>query len=177
MIRTFYGKSSLTLAVTLSLLFSTVGQAAVVKSAEPGKRSVFVSEEAGVTDGFGGIVELTGTIAKAGKGILAVEGIISIYSDAAAGTTGIYQQLLINGNSLASFTHPFSVPGPEVNCGSGNDQCTITASYWVDLDAAEAANPGSVKGQPLVITLRGGVLSGPGNLNYRASFSARTEKK
>jgi hypothetical protein len=31
----------------------------------------------------------------------------------------------------------------------------FTATFWVDLDAAEAASPGTVKGQPLVVTMRG----------------------
>jgi hypothetical protein len=169
---------SFALSIGLALLISTTAaHAAQVKSSDPGKKSVFVAEEDGVSENFGDIVELTGTIAKAGTGILAIETQLTMFSDATNGTTGIYSQILINGNSLAPFTHPFSAPGPEVNCGTGHSECTITATHWVDLDAAEAAFPGSVKGLPLTVTMRGGVLAGPGSLPYRASFSARTQKK
>jgi hypothetical protein len=167
-----------TFGIGLSLLLcTTTALAAQVKSAEPGKKSVFVAEEVGQTDVNGEIVDLTGTLAKAGKGIVAIEAQLTIFADASTGTTGIYSQIGINGFSLAAFTHPFSFPGPEVNCGTGHNECTITATYWVDLDAAEAAFPGQVKGLPLTITMRGGALAGPGNLQYRASFSARTQKK
>jgi hypothetical protein len=164
------------LAVSLTFLATAV-HAAPVTSAAMGKKSMFAAEHDGMTVN-GEIVPLEGTIAKAGKGILAVEAEIAYFSDATAGTNTVYQQLWVNNSQLASYIHPFStVPGPETNCGTGDSQCTITATYWVDLDAAEAANPGTVKGQPLVVSLRGGVITGPQVIPYRASFSARMEKK
>jgi hypothetical protein len=170
-------KWPLPLVVALSLLLPpAIGNAAPVSSATTGKKSIFVAEESGVTVDFGDVPPLTGTIAKAKSGILAIEGQITFLSDATAGTTGVYQQLLINGFALNAI-HPFSVPGPEVNCGTGHSECTITATYWVDLDAAELEAPGLVLNQPLVITFRGGVLTGPAVVNYRASFSARLEKR
>jgi hypothetical protein len=169
-------KWPLQLVVALSFLLPpAVGHAAPVSSATEGKKSIFVAEESGETN-LGDITPLVGTIAKAKKGILAVEAQITYYADADDGVTGVFQQLLINGLAYNSI-HPFSAPGPEVNCGTGHGECTITATYWVDLDAAELELPGSVISQPLVVTVRGGTLAGPSVVSYRASFTARMEKR
>ena len=62
-----------------------------------------------------------------------------------------------------------------VNCAStATYGCTGAGHWWLDLDAAEAASPGTFIGKPLVIQLLGG---GAGPLGVSASMSARLEKK
>ena len=52
----------------------------------------------------------------------------------------------------------------------------MTVPFWLDLDAAEAANPGVFIGKPLNIELLGGAFSSPDGI-YHATLSARMEKK
>ena len=47
------------------------------------------------------------------------------------------------------------------NCG-GSEGCSATGSWFLDLDAAEAAFPGSFIGQTLTIELVGGDAANPG---------------
>jgi hypothetical protein len=41
------------------------------------------------------------------------------------------------------------------NVCSGQSDCTVNASAWLDLDAAAASDPDAFKGQPLVIEIIG----------------------
>jgi hypothetical protein len=52
-------------------------------------------------------------------------------------------------------------PGPGWNTGqdcSANNAvaCGVSDTRWLDIDAAEAANPGMFIGQPLTVTMSGG---------------------
>ena len=49
--------------------------------------------------------------------------------------------------------------------------CGVTATYWLDIDAAGLA------GQPLEIMMWGGSTSSPSNLPYVAGFMAEMIKK
>ena len=56
---------------------------------------------------------------------------------------------------------------------------TASGSWWLDLDAAEAAHPGTFIGQPLVVRLLGGEISSSVDSNgvWNASLSAQMQKK
>ena len=63
-------------------------------------------------------------------------------------------------------------------CVTGQSACTVTGSFWFDVDELEAQHPGQFVGQPLNMSLAGGALSGTGpNANYTAMFSAQVVKK
>jgi len=70
-------------------------------------------------------------------------------------------------------------------CGTGVNTCFLdvtsiyhnnTAMWWLDLDEAEAANPGVFKGQPLSVDLE--IWNGaPFDLYVYVTMTARMEKK
>jgi len=63
-------------------------------------------------------------------------------------------------------------------CGTGQAMCTVTGTFWFDVDELEAQHPGQFVGQPLNIKVAGGALSGVGTgANYVATFSAEVVKK
>jgi len=73
-------------------------------------------------------------------------------------------------------------PGPLEDCGGFGINppafsCTLTGTWWLDLDAAEAANPGVFINQPLAVTLRGGDFAGMGLIPVDVTMSVRLEKK
>jgi hypothetical protein len=45
-------------------------------------------------------------------------------------------------------------------CDVGVLHCTASGTWWLDLDAAEAANPDVFVGEPLAVELVGGLLAG-----------------
>ena len=58
-------------------------------------------------------------------------------------------------------------------------RCTLAGSWWLDLDEAEAANPGVFVGQPLVVELVGGAntVAPPTNPTAQVTVTARLVKK
>jgi len=63
------------------------------------------------------------------------------------------------------------------SCGT-HPTCSVTGTFWFDVDELEAANPGTFVGQPLSLVVGGSPLTGnaPGH-TYRMSFSAQVVKK
>jgi hypothetical protein len=61
--------------------------------------------------------------------------------------------------------------------GSGDyPACSFTGTWWIDLDVAEAAHPGLIIGQPLVVQLNAVGFSG--NVSYaNVSLTAQLVKK
>jgi hypothetical protein len=55
--------------------------------------------------------------------------------------------------------------------------CTTTGTWWLDIDAAEAAHPGMFVGKALTITLMGAELTGNGDIDLEATLTARVQKK
>ena len=54
--------------------------------------------------------------------------------------------------------------------------CTLTGTWWLDLDAAELAHPGMYINRPLTVTLIGGDF-GVIEFNGRVTMSVHMEKK
>lgn len=56
---------------------------------------------------------------------------------------------------------------------------TASGSWWLDIDAAEAAHPGMFVGQPLLVRLIGGEISASIDVNglWNASLSVQMTKK
>ena len=141
----------------------------------PGKKSAFASSDFG---GFGDIPGagpplLTATIEKGKKRhVLTVEATLTSGVDLVPG--GLTFGVVVNGFDAEPHTvccGPFYTQA----CGTA---CTHTGSWWLDLDAAEAAHPGVYIGQPLTIQLLGGEI--PTNAPQgtgAVTMSVRMEKK
>ena len=79
---------------------------------------------------------------------------------------------------------PKDAGGPhtaQINCsgisGSYTNFCTTTGTFWLDIDAAEAAHPGMFIGKALTITLMGEEFTGNGDNGLGATLTARVQKK
>ena len=55
--------------------------------------------------------------------------------------------------------------------------CTLSATFWLDLNQAETANPGTFIGKPLIVTLVGGDVAGVGGKPVLVSMAVRQEAK
>lgn len=119
-------------------------------STSPGKTSAFESASLSpLTVGTDDL--LTATLIKGkAKSVLAIQATITT-NTGADGTL----HMLPNVNGVA-------VQGTTVNqtCAFSVAHCTVSGTWWLDLDAAEAANPGQILKVPLEVTLQGGVLAG-----------------
>ena len=115
-----------------------------------------------------------------GKGVhnrvLRIDATITVFMEHALPSLGVRPWV----NDLEPYPGAVNVPSIAVTACDWikTSTCTVTGSFWFDLDALEAANPGTIIGKPLVITLNGGSPAGQGDgLRYSASFSAELVKK
>lgn len=156
--------------------------AASAASTSPGKNSAFESSTGVLLNTYGN--KLTATIAKGRKKtVLAIE---ASYSDGASyptpvGMRVLGMQVLVNG--VTAQPNPSGFYQYLTDCGYvDNDPvaCTVTGTFWIDIDAAELANPGLFVGQPLVVNLVAGDLAAGslvGITPMDASLTVRVQKK
>jgi len=62
-------------------------------------------------------------------------------------------------------------------CVAAVARCTMTGTWWLDVDDTEASNPGEFLNQPLSIVLLGGVLSGATDADVTATLSVQMVRK
>lgn len=55
--------------------------------------------------------------------------------------------------------------------------CTLSGTFWLDLDQAETASPGTFIGMPLTVALLGGDFAGVGGPPVVVSMAVREESK
>jgi hypothetical protein len=55
--------------------------------------------------------------------------------------------------------------------------CTLSATFWLDLDQAETASPGTFIGLPLTVVLNGGDVALGGGMPVLVSMAVRQEAK
>jgi len=163
--------SNRALAAAVLLLLPALSHAAPVTTS-PGKTSVFVSETA-VLDGIGDIPQITAQILKAkAHQVLRLD--VTIIVDGSPLVAGMYTRAQVNGLDMN--------PGallPTSQCDTTSIlRCSVTGTYWLDIDTAEAGTPGAFVGQPLNIAVIGGnkAASG-GGLPCTSSVSAQMVKK
>jgi hypothetical protein len=171
--------------LVLSVTCALVGSAAAptfAASTSPGKASVFASST-GVPLAPGFSPLLAATIVKGKK--KTVLAVTAMYTDGPYAPTPVVKRVLglsvsVNGVLMQPSGSP---QGAVIDCGFANpppSACAVSGTWWLDIDAAETANPGVFYGQPLVITLTGGDLSGGvliGVQSMDASLSAVVQKK
>jgi hypothetical protein len=168
-------------ALALVLSLSATGLANA-DSTSPGKNSVFVSAAGVPLTSFA--TTLTGTIQKGRrKTVLAIE---TMYSDAGSYPTPAVDRVLgtiVTVNGVQAQPNPQSNWQYLVDCGFFNTApvaCAVAGTFWLDIDAAELANPGSFVGQPLVVEFVAGDLTAGalvGSLPMDASMTVRVQKK
>jgi len=150
------------------------------KSTSPGKHSVHASSNNLTLPGFQTTAILapllTGTSAKGlPKRVLRVDGFLSSIDEG----ENAYIKPRCNGVDFEPTDDVGNGSASGVNCPVGATlTCSASGSWWLDLDAAEAAHPGTFIGKPLVIELLGftNLYNGiPGPLV--ANMSAQLERK
>jgi len=87
----------------------------------------------------------------------------------------------LNGVLMEPTGNPFGVA---TDCGGTGMtplpvmfNCTLSATFWLDLNQAETANPGTFIGKPLIVTLVGGDVAGVGGKPVLVSMAVRQEAK
>ena len=139
----------------------------------PGRNSVHVSTIAVALPAGVETVMLAGTIVRGKHGqVLTVDASVG---SVAPGEAGSFRPR-VNGVAFETTDDFGTGSSASIICASpGVYGCTGTGHWWIDLDAAEAAHPGTFIGKPLSIELVGGGLGGP--IGVSANMSARLEKK
>jgi hypothetical protein len=144
----------------------------------PGKNSVFVSAgNLTLPPQRVDAILAKATITKGRKDtVIAVEAMVS-----KVGSTGFPVSVIIFPMINGVPVEPVRGDGiAEVNCPAATsraDYCSTTGTWWLDIDAAEAANPGMFIGKPLAIELEGAESTGNGDSGEIATLTARVQKK
>src|SRR5262245_17288756 len=139
--------------------------------AKPPKTALFM-REAAVLNGFSGTNHLIGTLSRgSAHTVVRVDATIALLGRGSI--TGLSLGAEIN-NVPAAFEYQ-AVAGA---CADTHQYCTVTGTFWFDMDELETANPGTFVGQPLNIDLSAFPLVGLAvGSPYRLSFSAQVVKK
>jgi hypothetical protein len=159
-----YAWTAMTAILSLALSVSSVFADATVS---PGKTAAYVSKaNAPVTGSFTSIV--TASIAKGKKKrVLEVD---LMATDITGTNPALVIQPAVNGITM----EPSGYNSAVVDC-VGGFVCTATGQWFLDLDAAEIANPGMFIGQPLAIELF--AASNAPSSTADVSLRARLQKK
>ena len=183
---------SLVAFVTLGLMLvgSTVHAAdsCIAGCPKPPKKSRHVSTPAPVPMPAAPAPILIGGVPTFAKGqkkrVIVVDATIStsVFAPGAAMVIGMGAD--VNGTFMEPTAAPFPVQYV-VDCGgtalSGPQPvafaCTIHGTFWLDIDTAEAATPGSFVNVPLTVTLTAFDLAGVGGPPVVASMAIRQEQK
>jgi hypothetical protein len=80
----------------------------------------------------------------------------------------------VSVNGVMMVPQQYNIP-VMTDCNHAYANCTMTSSYWADLDELETANPGTFKNQPLIFHIFG--ITGGSNTNSSLSVRVRMLKK
>jgi len=159
-------RRAMILSITL-LMVSAAAGAGRAASTSPGKNAAFESATINPIP-VPPATLLTATILKGKKRtVLAVEAMLTASAGPALKFT---IRPTVNGVDM----EPQGAASQE-GC-SASIPCSATGTWWLDLDAAETANPGTFISQPLTITLIGGEQSGAA-IDGHVTMTARLQKK
>jgi len=141
---------------------------ALADSTSPGKESAFESASIAPLPVGDGVLLTASLVKGKKKRVVAIEATLATNS----GASGVLH-LLPTVNGVA-------VQGTIVNepCDPSLVHCAATGTWWLDVDAAEAANPGLFVGELLEVELVGGLLAGgDSDASGTATLSVRMVKK
>jgi hypothetical protein len=157
------GCRSRTAVALLALVFSvsTFGVASAA-SVSPGKNSAFASTTGPLTYFT---PTSTATITKGRRNtVLAIEATLSDGASFPTASAMRVLGILVRVNGFVAMPNPFANYQYYTDCGFDGDvdpvACSVTGTFWFDIDAAELANPGMFVGQPLNVELTAGDLAG-----------------
>ncbi len=157
-----------TLGLVSLVLLVSPGFAA---STSPGKSSAYESSNGNVLSTSDATL-LTATIAM-GRSKSVVEVTATVHYDVGVVTTEPTLTVTVNGVTAQPTTGGFYT-NINQRCSAA---CTVSGNWWLDLDAAEAANPGMFVGKTLSVHLIGREGLGGGGETYMATLAARMQKK
>jgi hypothetical protein len=140
----------------------------------PGKRLAIESTDFGGGDIPVAFVPLLAASIVKGKRkhVLVIQATLSSGSSPVAGWLGIRAR--VNGFDAVP---PGQFSGDIQHQSCGGNYCTVTGTWWLDLDAAEVAHPGAFVSQPLTIVLDGGEFPMSPQSTGSATMSVRMERK
>ena len=166
-------KHIVSFAVAAALVAGAALSAFADAVASPGKQSAYASvsgQTFGPTPAI--IPGASVTIAKGKKKRTLEVDVTAIVPSVAAGQT---INVLVYANGLL-ITEPLASIQAEHGCSPSVINCTAQGTFWLDLDAAEAANPGLFANVPIVIDAEVSTASitGPSGI---VSVRARLVKK
>jgi hypothetical protein len=121
----------------------------------PGKTAVYASTAAAVIGSPPASV-LTATISKGVKKHVLEIDVSAVLTGGPVEVGALTLAPTVNGLSIAEPTDGGTTVSAITICVYGPEGCSLSLQYWVDLDAAEAANPGMFIKQPLVIDVKAG---------------------
>jgi hypothetical protein len=159
----------ISLVVTVTLVGPS-GQASADADTSPGRSAVFASAT-GVPL-LPVVTELLSATIAQGKR----KRILTIDAMLVADDPGIPAfQVLVNGvpPEPSDGSNAYFV----AECPTSGFGCLASATFWLDLDAADATAPGTFIRQPIVVTIHGGDDGGGGLGLVDVSLRARLEKK
>lgn len=156
-------------ALLVSLASMLHSLPAAADSTSPGKNSAFESASINpLTVGGNGSTLATASLVKGKKKtVLAITATLTTNSGADA-----VLQMLPTVNGLA-------VEGVRVQqpCSFTLVHCTVSGTWWLDVDAAELNEPGSVAGVPVNVVLTGGSVAGDNDASATVTLSVQVVKK
>lgn len=158
---------------SMMLVGVTLAGAAIADSStSPGKENFHVSIKAVAVPAGSEAVLLSGQIERGKRGrVLIVEAFVG---SLAPGENGLFRPQ-VNGVFLEPTDDFGNGNAMGINCPTTTSfACSGGAHWWIDLDAAEAAHPGTFYNKPLNVDLLG---RGATSLGVVANLSARLEKK
>ncbi len=139
-------RTSICFLTILAIAFFTAVPASAQVTTSPGKLSAYISTPALTVPGEGNKVVATVTILRGHRGeVLEADGLLQIY-----GPDESVMYILLRANGVF-----LNGSDPAVDC-QGEVACSLVATGWLDLDAAERSNPGKFIGKPLLIEMIAG---------------------
>ena len=158
------------LGIGIALMSIVLGNGTVAwgdATTSPGKTAVYVSAIGAALDNGAGF-NISGTIQKGKKKRVLEVDLMATDGTGANPAVGVLPT--VNGVAMEPNGSFFAV----ADCNAGYI-CTVSSHWWIDLDAAETANPGMFINQPLNIV--GNVISNASTSTADVSLRARMQKK
>jgi hypothetical protein len=154
--------------VSIALAVGCLAVPAALADVSPGKNSAFASiVEQTPLPGYGGALVSASLQKGRSKRVLSIHGTLSVRG-AGAAVIGILPR--VNGVSA----EPARIT---TDCAS-HAECSVTGSWYFDVDAAETANPEMFVGEPLLVELIGGdTTPAEAMVTWDASVSVVVVKK
>lgn len=162
-------KKSIATVLTLASMLSFPGAQAFADFTGPGKNAAYASADGGSLPAAGAAVAATSITAGKSKRVLEIQGTFMATNPVGMLSPAVWVE--VNGVAVPP-TDDFS----NALAAYCQYNCTVSGTWWLDLDAAEAAAPGTIYNQPLQVVLYAMdyLATGPA---YSTSLAVKMVKK